>query len=145
MVEANLELELRDLNWDRYFIKDYVKSLKTSRGSVINKPSEITELLTEMKKYRGKIEGGICVRKFEEFILGSEIRYFVLFGIPFAPQGDFIPGVVQECAKRLKSKFFSVDVAKRTDGVDRIVEIGDGQVSDLVGWNAERFSQMWTM
>ena len=35
--------------------------------------------------------------------------------------------------------FFSVDVARRADGTDHIVEIGDGQVSDLVGWSVERF------
>ncbi|MGL5927251.1 hypothetical protein [Chroococcidiopsis sp.] len=27
---------------------------------------------------------------------------------------------------------------ERRDGVKRIVEIGDGQVSDLVGWTSER-------
>ena len=31
----------------------------------------------------------------------------------------------------------------RSDGVQRIVEIGDKQVSDLVGWTAERFVQLW--
>lgn len=36
-----------------------------------------------------------------------------------------------------------VDVALREDGVERIVEIGDGQVSDLVGWSPERFAEMW--
>jgi hypothetical protein len=41
------------------------------------------------------------------------------------------------------SPFFSVDVALREDGVARIVEIGDGQVSDLVGWSPERFAEMW--
>ena len=41
------------------------------------------------------------------------------------------------------SRFFSVDVAKRDDGVLRVVEVGDGQVSDLVGWSVERFVEMW--
>lgn len=41
------------------------------------------------------------------------------------------------------SPFFSVDVALREDGAERIVEIGDGQVSDLVGWSPERFAEMW--
>ncbi|MEG4579430.1 ATP-grasp domain-containing protein [Microcoleus vaginatus DQ-U2] len=33
----------------------------------------------------------------------------------------------------IHSKFFSVDAVERQDGVKRIVEIGDGKVSDLVG------------
>jgi ATP-grasp domain, R2K clade family 3 len=48
------------------------------------------------------------------------------------------------CADAISSPFFSVDVARRADGVDRIVEIGDGQVSDLVGWSIERFVNIWS-
>ena len=39
--------------------------------------------------------------------------------------------------------FFSVDVATRADGILRVVEIGDGQVSDLVGWESARFAELW--
>ena len=53
------------------------------------------------------------------------------------------PEIVQECAKRISSPFFSVDAVDRSDGVQRIVEIGDGQVSDLVGWTADRFVELW--
>jgi len=38
---------------------------------------------------------------------------------------------------------FAVDVARRADGVERIVEVGDGQVSDLVGWSVGRFVEIW--
>jgi hypothetical protein len=48
-----------------------------------------------------------------------------------------------ECARRIGSAFFSVDVAMRADAVLRVVEIGDGQVSDLVGWDATRFAELW--
>jgi ATP-grasp domain, R2K clade family 3 len=41
------------------------------------------------------------------------------------------------------SPFFSVDIAQRTDGRFRVVEIGDGQVSDLVGWTEQRFAEIW--
>jgi ATP-grasp domain, R2K clade family 3 len=54
-----------------------------------------------------------------------------------------LPQIVFECAKRIESQFFSVDVVERSDGTKRIVEIGDGQVSDIVGWTAERFAQIW--
>jgi hypothetical protein len=97
-----------------------------------------------MQKFRGTIEGGICVRRVEEFVPESEQRYFVIRGKAFAASlGEEIPNIVEECALRIQSKFFSVDAIDREDGVKRIVEIGDGQVSDLVGWSAERFAQLW--
>lgn len=54
-----------------------------------------------------------------------------------------VPEIVQKCADRLPSEFFSVDVARRADGALRVVEVGDGQVSDLVGWSPEAFVAMW--
>ena len=48
------------------------------------------------------------------------------------------------CARAIASPFFSVDIARRRDGVERIVEIGDGQVSDLVGWSIERIVEIWS-
>ena len=104
----------------------------------------ITEVLAEMQKYRGEIEGGICVRRVEDLLPETERRYFVLQGIPHSPEPSVeIPEVVCRCAERIPSKFFSVDAATRSDGVLRVVEIGDGQVSDLTGWSAERFAEMW--
>jgi hypothetical protein len=131
------------LGWDKYFLKDYVKSLKTSVGSVVSKPDEVATVLSEMKRIRGTIEGGICVRRFESFRKGSETRYFVIHGVPHAPS-DGVPALVAECARRIQSPFFSLDVAIREDGVERVVEIGDGQVSDLVGWDVDDFSKLWT-
>lgn len=141
---ASMADELRALNWGAYFVKDYVKSLKTSRGSFVRDPDDIHALLDEMREFRGEIEGGICVRRVEDFIPESECRYFVLNGIPYSSIGGApIPEIVRECSKRLSSKFFSVDIAARRDGQPRVVEVGDGQVSDVVGWSVERFVDMW--
>jgi len=52
--------------------------------------------------------------------------------------------MVARVAGRIPSQFFSVDVVRRADGILRIVEVGDGQVSDLVGWSADAFAAMWT-
>ncbi|MCC3573733.1 MAG: ATP-grasp domain-containing protein [Microcoleus sp. PH2017_40_RAT_O_B] len=143
-VDDHLETELKILGWERFFIKDYVKSLKTSSGSILEQPSEIRTVVTQMQKFRGTIEGGICVRQVEDFVVESERRYFVVSGQPFSASLDEeIPYIVKECAVRIPSKFFCVDVVDRQDGVKRIVEIGDGQVSDIVGWSAERFAQIW--
>ena len=140
---ANLANELRALGWQKFFIKDFVKSLKTSVGSVIADPADITLVVSEMQKFRGAIEGGVCVRQFEEFIPNSERRYFVIAKRPHAASGS-PPELVFECAQRVQSPFFSIDIAVNSDGVDRVVEIGDGQVSDLVGWDAAAFAQLWS-
>jgi len=142
--DADLADELRALGWDAFFVKDYVKSLKTSVGSIIHDPSQIETVVAEMEKYRGEIEGGICIRRVEDFIEETERRCFVINGRPFAPEASGeIPEIVCICAERIPSKFFSVDMIQRQDGVLRVVEVGDGQVSDLVGWTAERFAEMW--
>jgi ATP-grasp domain-containing protein len=143
--EADLVSELRRLGWERFFVKDHSKSLKTSVGSFIEDPEQIEIVVSEMEKYRGFIEGGLCIRRFEDFIAGSERRHFVLNRAPYtAEPGAIIPEPVAYCAEAIPSPFFSVDVARRADGVERIVEIGDGQVSDLVGWSVERFVEIWS-
>jgi hypothetical protein len=142
--EADIVAELQALDWGLYFLKDYVKSLKTARGSIVREPAEALAVIAEMREYRGEIEGGICVRRVEEFVPESERRYFALLGVGYAAsEGAAVPAIVQRCAQRLPSKFFSVDVAERADGVLRVVEVGDGQVSDLVGWSPEAFANMW--
>ena len=139
----DLVSELKNIGWDRYFIKDFVKSLKTTESrAIINRAEDITKLLEEMRMYRGEIEGGVCVRRVEDYIPESEVRFFVLDGAPYAPKPDHdIPTIVRECIERLNgcSRFYSVDCIKTTGGDNRIVEVGDGQVSGLVGWTPDRF------
>lgn len=65
-IEDNLEQQLRELGWERFFIKDYVKSLKTAIGSMIDDPSSIGTVVAQMQQFRGSIEGGLCVRQVEE-------------------------------------------------------------------------------
>ncbi len=141
--DADLVAELRRLGWDSYFIKDYVKSLKTGRGSIVREPTEAPALLEELRQYRGRIEGGICVRRFEDFLPESERRYFALNGVGHGSGREPVPDVVRICAERIPCPFFSVDVVRRRDGLLRVVEIGDGQVSDLVGWTASEFASLW--
>jgi hypothetical protein len=138
---ADLATELRSLGWNEYFIKDYVKSLKTSIGSRISTPEQAAIVVTEMRQFRGTIEGGFCVRQIENFLPETEKRYFVFNSIPCSMNGE-IPPIVSECARRIPSPFFSVDVVQRADGELRIVEIGDGQVSDLVGWTPAHFAEI---
>ena len=142
--EDDLPARLAALGWERFFIKDYVKSLKTSIGSLIDRPEDVNAVVAALETYRGRIEGGVCVRRYEPLRPETERRFFVLEGRPWGsdPTAE-IPEPVAACAARIASPFFSVDVALREDGAARIVEIGDGQVSDLVGWSPERFAEMW--
>ena len=141
--DCDLEAELRALGWSEFFIKDYVKSLKTSVGSRVNRPEQVSAVVADMCRFRGVIEGGFCVRRIESFLADTERRYFVLDGVPHAEAGE-VPPIVHECARRHRSRFYSVDVVQRADGQLRVVEIGDGQVSDLVGWTPERFATVLT-
>lgn len=75
----------------------------------------------------------------------TEQRYFVVDGQPFVASPNApIPNIVSICAERIDSRFFAVDVVDRADGCKRIVELGDGQVSDLVRWTPKRFATLWT-
>lgn len=132
------------LGWTRLFIKDYVKSLKTSLGSRITDLSKLPIVINEMRHFRGGIEGGLCLRAIEDFEPNSEIRYFVYAGASFGPNPKAdIPEIVLHAATLIQSPVFSIDVARRVDGALRIIEIGDGQVSDLVGWSEKRFVEIF--
>ena len=139
--DCDLQSELQALGWGEFFIKDYVKSLKTSVGSRISSPEQVVAVIADMHRFRGTVEGGFCVRHVEAFLLDTERRHFVLNGVPYAAEGE-APPIVHECARRLRSRFFSVDVVQRTDGQLRVVEVGDGQVSDLVSWSPKRFAEV---
>lgn len=125
-----------------YFIKDFVKSLTTSRGSIAMNKKEVFEIVDELISKRGEIEKGLCVREFVPLKAGMEERYFVLNGKSYARNG-IVPDIVLEAAKLHKAPFFSVDVTKTQEGKDIIVEIGDGQVSDVKLWHFDNFYQMF--
>jgi len=143
---ADVVATVRDLGWEKFQLKDWVKSLKTAGGSVATSPEKVPEILANMEKYRGTIEGGICVRQWENFVPGTETRYFVVNGRFFGRDIAFdtrVMRLLDAVKNRIASPFWSVDIAYRADGEFRIVEIGDGQVSDLVGWSPQRFAEVW--
>lgn len=140
---ADLVPTMDRLGWGGYFLKDFVKSLKVEGGSVVRTEKEANHWLSKMREFRPEIEGGVCLRQVESFEPETECRFFVVHGVGHSPDGRPIPEPVTAAAKRIASPFFSVDTAMTTSGHCRIVELGDGQVSDLVGWSAERFSQIW--
>ncbi|MEH0970684.1 ATP-grasp domain-containing protein [Micromonospora sp. CPCC 205546] len=84
--------------------------------------------------------GGLVLRRFERFT-GAEVRTWWVDGVcvlvgahpdtPYdAPPEAFDPRTVSGPVAALGLPFVTVDLAPRADGVWRIVELGDGQVSD---------------
>jgi ATP-grasp domain, R2K clade family 3 len=133
---ADLISELHSRGWNGCFLKDYVKSLQGD--SLITDLNRIPEVIAKMKRFRGRIEGGLCARRLEDYDPASERRHFVFRGTPHSSHGN-VPHLVQEVARRIESPFYSVDTIMRRDGVMRVVEIGDGQVSDLKEWTPQAF------
>lgn len=139
--EKQLENSINELNWSAYFIKDFVKSNYDKRGSVAKNLGEIKEIIALLGKYRC-IEGGICLREFEHYQHDTEERYFVYQGKIFSPNGC-IPAFAHEVAERINVPFFSMDIIKNIEGQYRLVELGDGQVSDLKTWDVARFCELF--
>jgi len=84
----------------------------------------------------------VCLRRLENFKTGTERRYFVFNGIAFGAFG-VVPSMVSTIAAALRVPFFSIDVAENEAGQLRLVEIGDGQVSDIKEWAPEVFVKMF--
>jgi hypothetical protein len=139
--DADFAAAVANEGWSAYFVKDYVKSLTTLRGSVAKTPQEIADIVALIEKYRGQVEGGVCVRQFEELRPESEERYFVFKNRAFTREGA-IPGIVDRIASKIDSPFFSVDIVLTSQGAPRLIELGDGQVSDRKKWDASRFVEM---
>ncbi|WP_373292990.1 ATP-grasp domain-containing protein [Nocardia jinanensis] len=90
------------------------------------------------------LAGGIVLRTFESFGAGdrraAEARVWWLDGEPVlvgahpdTPEDYPLPVLnrVAACVAQLGARFVTTDLALREDGVWRVVEVGDGQVSDL--------------
>lgn len=139
--QADFMVGLAGLEWPGYFVKDFVKSLTTQRGSVASSPEEVAEIVRLLERYRGEVEGGVCVRRFELLLAETEERYFVFNGQAYSRQGH-VPGLVHELTRRIDSPFFSADIVSSEGGELRLIELGDGQVSDRKKWPVERFLAM---
>lgn len=54
-VDANFEEMARNLRWPAYFVKDYVKSLTTNRGTIAKNANGGREIIKLIAHYRGEI------------------------------------------------------------------------------------------
>jgi hypothetical protein len=139
-------------------LKDYVKSRKHEWDEACFIPSaanraEVERVVRRFLELQGDdLNGGLVFREYVEFEplathsksgmpLIQEYRLFYLDGhlldhFEYWEEGDYsgvLPptGEFNTLARRVQSRFFTMDVAKRRDGDWMIVELGDGQVAGL--------------
>jgi hypothetical protein len=126
-------------------LRDYVKSLKHSwaEASYVPDAANLPAARAVARRFlelRGEdFAGGLVVRAFEQFTT-TEARTWWVHGQcilvtahPDTP-GDLPTGAsfqsVASTVAAIGLPFVTVDLVLRADGVWRVVELGDGQVSD---------------
>lgn len=124
-----------------YVIKDWVKSQKHAWDTACFAPCAAAAPSTaaEMVRLAGeRLMGGVVVRAFERFV-GREVRVFWLdfepvlsIAHPDHPGSIETPALdeIAAAVRLLGCRFVTTDLAQRADGEWRVVEVGDGQVSD---------------
>ncbi|MGC4939781.1 ATP-grasp domain-containing protein [Kribbella sp. DT2] len=126
-------------------LRDYVKSMKHYWPGACYLPDLTDEAAVERIGARflelrdDAFTGGFVVRRYEQFT-GSEARTWWVGGrcvltTPHPDTPDDLPtGLdlieIEPLVAELALPFVTVDVIRRTDGAWRVVELGDGQVSD---------------
>ncbi|WP_027483490.1 ATP-grasp domain-containing protein [Deinococcus pimensis] len=138
-------------------VKDYVKSRKHEWAEACFIPDASDDdamrvVETFLARQAEQFQGGLVLRAFERFAalathsrsgmpLTREYRLFVLDGRvvtsdAYWEEGEYgneeVPlAQFDAVARRVRSRFFTMDVAQREDGAWRVVELGDGQVAGL--------------
>ena len=146
---SSYESFIDNIDFD-FFIKDYVKSIKTDNGiEKISKNISYADLLNKVNNFineRGKLfTGGIVFKKFVNIKKienkTNEWRLFVLNGellcvlqnsyldTEIKPPNDLIVTIIN--ILKQYSNFFTVDFAQLEDDNWIVIETGDGQVSGI--------------
>ncbi|MFG2229418.1 ATP-grasp domain-containing protein [Streptomyces sp. NPDC048723] len=136
-------------------VKDYVKSRKHEWDEAcyvpdLADPAALQRVVARFVELQGEfLVGGVVVRAFEHFVTpeaaAAEIRVWWRDGVPRlvtahpdspvseVPEAALEPALepVRAAVEALGCPFVTTDLARRADGVWRVVEVGDGQVSDL--------------
>ena len=146
--EKTVDLEEIKAKFDRFMIKDYVKSEKgTDIPKFFDKQTSVEDFfywLDVFKQYRGKLfTGGICIKEYVDLKKygenTNEWRVFYLNGNVLSVsrnsgQKDFaaeVPKSLVAKYRNLPSPLYTVDYGELADGSWKILEVGDGQVSGL--------------
>ncbi len=135
-------------------VKDYVKSLKTGSGNIIQKGDDISQKINEMIHFKGSLEGGLVFRQYIDLAPHSEHRFFVfnqqlhssLSDLSIDPLNLPLTGILAmayQIKEKINLPFYSIDIALTKNLKPVLIEIGDGQVSDYVGWDIHNFIQIF--
>jgi hypothetical protein len=133
-----------ELGDGRYIVKDHVKSRKADWDTACYVPDidSLEKVVNEFVRLQGEyLAGGVVIRQFEDFVKEEgEARVWWVGNKPvmISPHPDtpsLLPAVdvdfVAPYLERLNRPFVTTDLALRTDGVWRVVEVSDGQVSGI--------------
>lgn len=127
-------------------LRDYTKSLKHHWHEAAYIPDVADadgawKVAARFRELRGDdFTGGFVVRRFEEFV-SAEARTWWVGGVcrlvgahpdtaHDVPPEDLALDDLAPLVSALGLPFVTVDLARRSDGVWRVIELGDGQVSD---------------
>jgi hypothetical protein len=140
-----LERALATLPPGAAVLKDWVKSMKHywDEAAFIPDTRDVDAARTVAERFvelRGEdLVGGLVLREFEPFV-GAEARTWWVDGScvlvtahpdsPGSPPSAVSTDVLSLPVAELRSPFITVDLARREDDEWRVVEVGDGQVSD---------------
>lgn len=120
----------------RYFVKGLAKSFGTD--SVLESQSELDDFWQRQELPAGT---PLFVRDFTGLKPNSERRFFVVRGQVLGAEGLSLPTALQDAVESLQPRlFYSFDVTETLAGQPVLVEVGDGQVSDLKEWTVAEFS-----
>jgi hypothetical protein len=119
----------------RYFVKGLVKSF--SADSVLTSQQQLADFWQLQELPVGTT---LFVRDFVDLKPNSERRFFVVRGQVLGAAGAMLPEALQAAVAALQPRlFYSLDVAETLAGQPVLVEVGDGQVSDLKEWSVSEF------
>lgn len=136
-------------------VKDYVKSRKHEwleacfLPDVRDVAAVEAVVATFVERQAESLAGGVVVRAFEEFDAGGEARVWWLDGAavlvtphPDTPELRPEPDLdaVTPLVAALGCRFVTTDLARRTDGTWRVIEVGDAQVSGIA--SADQFGAL---
>lgn len=135
------------LNSDSFIVKDLVKSRKHEWDTACYaaSPEQLSPVITEFLRLQGEeLVGDVVIRTFEDFDKeAGEVRVWWVDGQvsaitahPDTPYKSFAPdaGFLNEVGRAVAALdfgFVATDIAIRRDSQCRVVEVGDGGVSDF--------------
>ncbi|GIN02315.1 hypothetical protein Pve01_39730 [Planomonospora venezuelensis] len=126
-----------------FVVKDYVKSRKHEWAEACYAPDleALERVVARFVELQGEdLTGGLAIRRFERFT-GAQLRVWWVDGeaVFAGPHPDSPDGAaerpeamdeVREAVQNLGARFVTTDLVRRADGAWRVIEVGDGQVSD---------------